>query len=133
VIELVGHSGTHAPQAIHSSVIFIAIGYHSLVKVYERIVLKITLSAVQCQMTNVFGLNDFVTESYGPLQNISDTADKLQKILKDTECILLQTALLPPYFGISYKQHLPYMVDQNINTPYMVVAFKKRLACLPSP
>jgi hypothetical protein len=68
VIELVGHSGTHAPQAIHSSVIFIAIGYHSLVKVYERIALKITLSGALCQMTNVFGLTNFVTESELPVK-----------------------------------------------------------------
>jgi p-aminobenzoyl-glutamate transporter AbgT len=63
VIELVGHSGTHAPQAIHSSVIFIAMGKHSLVKVLERFALKITLSGALCQMTNVSGFGEFVTES----------------------------------------------------------------------
>jgi hypothetical protein len=32
LIELVGHSGKHAPQAMHSSVIFIAIGYFSWIR-----------------------------------------------------------------------------------------------------
>jgi hypothetical protein len=32
VIELVGHSGTQAPQAMHSSVIFMAMGNYSLLE-----------------------------------------------------------------------------------------------------
>jgi len=38
-------------------------GYHSLVKVFGIIVLKITLLTILCQMTNVFGLSNFVIES----------------------------------------------------------------------
>jgi hypothetical protein len=53
VIELEGHSGRQAPQAMHSSVIFIAMGYHSLVNFGKGIGAKVTVSVDLCQMTNV--------------------------------------------------------------------------------
>lgn len=62
LMDSVGHSGTHAPQAMQSSVIFIVMVVTPS-KIYERRY-KITRCPNQRQLTNIFYLVKFVTISF---------------------------------------------------------------------